>query len=1337
MQKTSTVTVWGGRRAWLLTLFFMAALSGAYAQINATTLGSPVTFTAGALPREVAISDIDGDGKPDLVVVNGGSNTVSVYLNAGSGTITSSSFASKVDLTTDTGPIGLAVGDLDGDGKPDIAVSTVTHSTITVLRNTSTSGNVSFASMLNFPTGSAPADVVMGDLDADGKPELVTIDGSNTLNIHKNATSVGTINNLSFNSLTQFPVNTSPQSIVVADIDADGKLDLVISHASGSSIAVMRNSTTGTYSFSKTNIPVPTNSNGNVVVSDLDGDGLLDLVLASGNDNKVYTFFSTTFTGFPSFDPYVTFTTSVNNISCVATGDIDSDGKPELVLGSLSGKVQLLKNQSSFGTLDASSFATAVEYSTGSATNYGIAVGDLNADTKPDVVVGNNAGAAVLVLQNGGPTLTPQTITFGALPTKTTADVDFDPGATASSGLTVTYSSDNTAVATIVSGKIHIVGGGTATITASQTGNGTYSAAPDKTQVLTVNKQSQTITFAALPSKTVGDADFAPGATASSGLTVTYSSDNSSVATIVAGQIHIVGIGSAIITASQAGNGTYSAAPDKTQSLTVKQNQTITFNALSAQTMGNADFDPGATASSGLTVTYSSDNTAVATIVGGLIHIVGAGSAIITASQAGNSTYNAAPDKTQGLTVGKQNQTITFSALPAKVVGDADFAPGATASSGLTVTYSSDNTAVATIVSGKIHIVGAGSAIITASQAGNGTYNAAPDKTQGLTVSAAKINQTITFNALSSKFMGDADFDPGATASSGLAITYSSDNTAVATIVGGFIHIVGTGSAIITASQAGNSTYNAAPDKTQGLTVSKQNQTITFNALSAKVVGDADFDPGATASSGLAVTYSSDNTAVATIVSGKIHIVGAGSAIITASQAGNGTYNVAPDKTQGLTVGKQNQTITFNALSAKIIGDADFDPGATASSGLTVTYSSDNTAVATIVSGKIHIVAEGSAIITASQAGNTNYNAAPDKTQGLVVNPVGKLNQTITFNTLPVKAVGDPDFDPGATASSGLPVTYSSDNTAVATIVSGKIHMVAIGTATITVSQAGSSTYNTAPPKSQSLVVKLGQTLTFNALPTKAVGDADFDPGATTSSGLTPGYSSTNTTVATIVGGKIHIVGSGQTTITAFQTGNATYAPSNTLNRVLSVLGAGGALLDQTITFAELSPVSSTAVPFILLGSASSGLAVTYTSSHPEVATISGSAVIVSGVGVTEITASQAGNTIYKPATPVTRTLVVMQGDVVATEYEAPGTVSIYPNPTADRITITASRFTQQSPVQVALVDTYGRVVIQEALKANGDHTVDLSISSVSDGVYILQVKQGALEIRSRIVKMR
>src|SRR6185436_17615397 len=117
-------------------------------------------------------------------------------------------------------------------------------------------------------------------------------------------------------------------------------------------------------------------------------------------------------------------------------------------------------------------------------------------------------------------------------------------------------------------------------------------------------------------------------------------------------------------------------------------------------------------------------------------------------------------------------------------------------------------------------------------------------------------------------------------------------------------------------------------------TINKADQTITFVALADKTFGDGEFDPGATASSGLAVSYATGATDQCMIVSGKVHITGAGSCTVTASQGGNGNYNAAPDVSRSFAIAKANQTITFAALADKTFGDGDFDPGATASSGL-------------------------------------------------------------------------------------------------------------------------------------------------------------------------------------------------------------------------------------------------------------------------------------------------------------------------------------------------------------------------------------------------------------------
>ncbi|MDR7209219.1 DUF4979 domain-containing protein [Flavobacterium piscis] len=161
-------------------------------------------------------------------------------------------------------------------------------------------------------------------------------------------------------------------------------------------------------------------------------------------------------------------------------------------------------------------------------------------------------------------------------------------------------------------------------------------------------------------------------------------------------------------------------------------------------------------------------------------------------------------------------------------------------------------------------------------------------------------------------------------------------------------------------------------------------QTISFPEIATMKVGDPDFGE-AVSSSGLTAAYSSSNESVATIANGKIHIVGAGTSEITATQAGDANYYPADAVKRNLIVVKNDQTISFNALSSKITGDSDFDAGAIASSGLSVTYTSSDESVASIVNGKIHILASGTSTITASQEGNNVYAPAASQAQVLTV----------------------------------------------------------------------------------------------------------------------------------------------------------------------------------------------------------------------------------------------------------------------------------------------------------------------------------------------------------------
>jgi hypothetical protein len=190
----------------------------------------------------------------------------------------------------------------------------------------------------------------------------------------------------------------------------------------------------------------------------------------------------------------------------------------------------------------------------------------------------------------------------------------------------------------------------------------TASTALGQNGTLTVAKAVQTIAFAALPGKTYGAPDFALTATASSGLPLSYTAtgDATVAATGSVWSVHITGAGAATITAQQAGNNNYRAASvTRTVSIS-KAAQTITFATLPGVTYGAADFALNATASSGLPVTYTAAGSAGVSSVNGVwaVHVKGAGTAMITAHQAGDSDYNAAANLTRNLTIAKASPSF-------------------------------------------------------------------------------------------------------------------------------------------------------------------------------------------------------------------------------------------------------------------------------------------------------------------------------------------------------------------------------------------------------------------------------------------------------------------------------------------------------------------------------------------------------------------------------------------------------------------------------------------------------------------------------------------------------
>ena len=396
-------------------------------------------------------------------------------------------------------------------------------------------------------------------------------------------------------------------------------------------------------------------------------------------------------------------------------------------------------------------------------------------------------------------------------------------------------------------------------------------------------------------------------------------------------------------------------------------------------------------------ITYSSSNTKAATIdENGKVTIVGAEETTIKASFAGNETYEAA-EASYTLTVSKDKATLKFSAESAEAIMGKEFtAPTLTVTpEGLEgITYSSSNTKAATIdENGKVTIVGAEETTITASFAGNETYEAA-EASYKLTVSKDKA--TLKFSAETAEAtMGKEFTAPTLTVTpEGLeGITYSSSNTKAATIdENGKVTIVGAEETTIKASFAGNETYEAA-EASYKLTVSKDNATFAFSTDKATATMGKEFTaPTLNNPNSLAVTYTSSKETVATIsAEGVVTIVGEGETVIKAAFKGNETYE-AVEASYTLTVSKDKATLAFSAQTATTAIGATFTaPTLDNPNKLAVTYSSSIETVATInAEGVVTIVGEGETVIKATFAGNETYEPAEASYTLIVEKGVGQ-----------------------------------------------------------------------------------------------------------------------------------------------------------------------------------------------------------------------------------------------------------------------------------------------------------------------------------------------------------
>lgn len=338
----------------------------------------------GAYPVFVAVADLNGDGKADLVTANSSSDNISMFLGNGDGT-----FRPGVNYRVGSSPVSVATGDFNGDGKLDLVVANGQSTNVSILLG---NGDGSFRTPANYTVASGPVFVTVSDLNGDGKPDFVVANqfpqGLSTFLGNGDGT---------FRSLSNTPLTALPLSVVVTDFNGDGTADLAVEEFNPEggllpySLSILVGNGDGTFSREvSTSLSFGSGSTSFFPAGDFNRDGKMDLALAGPNGTVSILMGN----GDGTFQNAVNYNTgTLVSPRGVAMGDFNGDGNLDLVTGPVRVSILLGNGDGTFRaplTLDLPDTTTFV------------AVGDFTGRGKRDLVAANSFPGSVSVLLGKG-----------------------------------------------------------------------------------------------------------------------------------------------------------------------------------------------------------------------------------------------------------------------------------------------------------------------------------------------------------------------------------------------------------------------------------------------------------------------------------------------------------------------------------------------------------------------------------------------------------------------------------------------------------------------------------------------------------------------------------------------------------------------------------------------------------------------------------------------------------------------------------------------------------------------------------------------------------------------
>jgi len=373
-------------------------------------------YPTGNVTASVRLVDLNGDGKPDLVVVNSqgsaaGTGNISILLGSGDGT-----FQPAVNYKAGNTPTSVAVGDFNGDGKPDLAVANSGESDVSILIS---NGDGTFQAAVNVTVGSAPNSVMVADFNQDGKADLAVANGgSNNVSILL-GNGDGT-----FQVPANFAVDADPIYVAAGDLNGDGTLDLAVANYFSNTISILLGNGDGTFRTATNYVTV--SSPTSLVLTDFNSDGLLDVLVAEGTPDYILPDLTqgvlSVMLGIgkgalQAAASYSTIGSGPNPTGqgpkAIVAADINRDGKPDLVTANQSSSSLSVLIGAGVGR-----FNSAVNIdlqASGQSGPVALLTADFNGDLNPDLaVVSQSSSSLAILLGNGDGTFqAPVTYSFG------------------------------------------------------------------------------------------------------------------------------------------------------------------------------------------------------------------------------------------------------------------------------------------------------------------------------------------------------------------------------------------------------------------------------------------------------------------------------------------------------------------------------------------------------------------------------------------------------------------------------------------------------------------------------------------------------------------------------------------------------------------------------------------------------------------------------------------------------------------------------------------------------------------------------------------------------------